>query len=83
MSSRANKRAKAAPGPTWSDRLDAAVKAKFEGVECETYYNIFAMRHVTRWWQAGTDDTKLKPALARQVGAFVAGFMAALAEPQS
>lgn len=60
----------------WTERLDAAVKQQFPEVECETEYGLFSMRYVSRWWQAGTEDTKLKPALARQVKAFVAGFMA-------
>lgn len=61
---------------TWAERLDAAVTKQFPGVACETSWNLFSMQHTTRWWQAGTDDTLLKPALARQVKAFVAGFMA-------
>lgn len=63
----------------WTDRLDAAIRQQFPEVECETFYSLFTGfcgSYVTRWWQAGTEDTKLKPALARQVKAFVAGFMA-------
>ncbi|HDS1834343.1 TPA: hypothetical protein QEM98_000428 [Stenotrophomonas maltophilia] len=63
-------------GPTWNERLDAAVSKRWPDVVCETTYSILAMSWVSRWRRAGTEDEKLKPALARQVGAFVAGFMA-------
>lgn len=61
-----------------SETLDPAVMERFPGVHCETYFDIFSMHMVTRWWQEGTENTPLKPALARQVGAFVPGYMAAL-----
>ena len=62
--------------PTWNERLDAAVSKRWPDVTCETTYSIFSMAWVSRWHKAGTEGEKLKPALARQVGAFVAGFMA-------
>lgn len=74
------KRKKPEPVP-WNEALDEAVMKRFPDVTCETYWNIFSGSFggwQTRWWQAGTEDTKLKPALARQVGSFVAGFMAAV-----
>lgn len=64
------------PAAPWNERLDAAVMGRWPEVACETYYNLLSMQFVTRWRQAGTDEKKLKPALARQVLAFVAGFMA-------
>lgn len=73
---------KTLPAPDWNARLDAAVMAYFPGVECETGLNIFSMTYTSSWWQAGTDNTRLKPALARQVKAFVAGFMASEAGTQ-
>lgn len=62
---------------SWTTLLDQAVMEKWPEVTCETTYNIFSMNMVTSWWQAGTEDTKLKPSLAREVRGFVAGFMAA------
>lgn len=67
---------KVKPVVPWNERLDAAVMARWPEVTCETWYCIFSMQWRSRWWQAGTEETKLKPALARQVLAFVAGYMA-------
>lgn len=60
----------------WHERLDEAVAKNFQGVKCETRFDFLGtLSYVSRW----SDNTgkKLKPALARQVKAFVAGFMAA------
>lgn len=62
---------------SFGETLDAAVMARFPGVECDTCLSIFSMNMVSRWWVAGTEDTKLSPAKARQVREFVAGFRAA------
>lgn len=64
--------------PSFSERVDRAVAEAFPGVECETHFNILAMRHVSRWRVAGTGmEQKLTTFKARRVRDFVAGFSAA------
>ena len=65
-------------GRSFAETLDAAVEERFPGVTCETTFNIFSMSMASRWWVAGTEDTKLSPTKARQVREFVAGFSAAI-----
>lgn len=62
---------------TWHERLDEAVNAHFreQKVVCETRFDLLgSMRYVTSW--RTEDGKKLSAGVARQVKAFVAGFMA-------
>jgi hypothetical protein len=57
--------------------LDAAVKRAFSGVACQTYHACgMHMATETKWWRDGTDHAPLSTYKARQVRAFVIGWMA-------
>lgn len=63
---------------TWHERLDKAVMEHFKAhdVFCTTSYDLLGtMSYVTYWRHKS--GAKLPPALAKQVRAYVAGFMAA------
>ncbi len=48
--------------------LDAAVREKFPGIECETAYSIIEMAHVTNYGAEGEEKVRVEM--------FIAGFMA-------
>ncbi len=57
--------------------LDAAIRKRFPGVECQTYKcSGLGMETSTKWWKAGTDHELLSDYKAKQVRMFVEGWVA-------